>query len=120
MGSRRGRVAVQRCRLPAQKTKPPAPGQVLRGSWRFKSSTALLSRTLRLVLRLNNSRRDEENQFLVRSAHLRVLEQVAEVRDVAEQRHLVDVDGVLGLDDAADHDRAAIGHEDLRGGLLRD
>jgi len=72
-------------RLNVAKTKPPAPGQVLRGSWRFKSSTALLVLTLlRLtLLRLNDSRRNEENQFLIRSAHLRVLEQVAEVRDVA-------------------------------------
>jgi hypothetical protein len=59
-------------------------------------------------------------QLLVRGLHLRVLEQVAQVRDVAEQRHLRDVDRVLRLDDAADHHRAAIGHQYLRGGLLRD
>jgi hypothetical protein len=39
------------------------------------------------MLRLNDSRRNEEDQFLIRSAHLRVLEQVAEVRDVAERHH---------------------------------
>lgn len=37
---------------------------------------------------LNNARSDEENQFLVCGVHGAVLEQVAEERNVAEQRHL--------------------------------
>ncbi len=48
-----------------------------------------------------------------------MLEQVAQVRKVAQQRPLRDVDRVLRLNDAADHHRAAVGHQDLRGGLLR-
>src|ERR1700689_1569769 len=71
-------------------------------------------------LRLNDSRRDEENQLLVGGCDLRVFEQVAQVGQVAEQRHLRDVDRVLRLNDATDHHRPAIGHQHLRGGLLRD
>ena len=43
-------------------------------------------------LRLNNARRDEEDELLVRGAHAAPFEQVAERGDVAEQRHLRDVD----------------------------
>jgi len=45
-----------------------------------------------LVLCLNDARRDEENQLLVGGADRGVFEQVAQVRDVAQQRHLRDVD----------------------------
>ena len=47
-----------------------------------------------------------------------MLEQIAQERNAAEQRHLCDSYAVLGLDDAANHNRAAIGDQDLRGGLL--
>ena len=42
-----------------------------------------------------------------------MIEQVSEVGNVAQQRHLRDVDRVLGLDDATDHHRAAVGHQYL-------
>ena len=48
-----------------------------------------------------------------------MLEQVAKVRDVPEHRHLRNAQRVLGLDHAANHHRAAIGHQNLRGRLLR-
>jgi hypothetical protein len=41
-----------------------------------------------LVLCLNDARRDEEDQLLVGSADRAPLEQVAEHRDVTQQRHL--------------------------------
>src|ERR1700719_3008369 len=72
------------------------------------------------LLRLNDSRSDEENQLLVLGVDFSVLEQVAEERQITEQRHLRDVDRVLGLNDAADHYRAAIRHQHLRRSLLRD
>ncbi len=52
--------------------------------------------------------------------HRTMLEQVAKVRDIPEQRHLRDAQRVLGLDHAANHHRAAVGHQHLRGRLLRD
>src|SRR5882762_3003986 len=67
-----------------------------------KSSTALLG--------LNDSRRDEEDQLLVRGMNLGVTEQITQDRNIPQQRHLRDVDGVLRLDDAANHHRASIGH----------
>src|SRR5579862_4772163 len=96
-------------------TKPPA------GSF---SRPAALAQDLRLAtqdsLCLNDSRRNEEDQFLVLCVDDVVLEQVAQHRDAAQQRNLRDVDRVLRLDDAADHHRAAVGHQYLRGRLLRD
>src|SRR5580704_4127270 len=71
-----------------KKAKPPAlTGSS--GAGGFKSSTALLVLTL---LCLNDSRRNEEDQFLVGRIHLHVLEQVAQHRKVAQHRHLRDVD----------------------------
>src|ERR1700680_1354839 len=66
-----------------------------------KSSTALLG--------LNDSRRDEEDQLLVRGINLCVTEQIAQDRNISQQGHLRDIDGVLRLDDAANHHRTAIG-----------
>src|ERR1700756_3624123 len=71
-------------------------------------------------LRLNDSWSDEENQLLVLGVDFGVLEQVAEERQIAEQRNLRNIDRVLGLNDAADHHRAAIRHQHLRRCLLRD
>src|SRR5690242_4867490 len=71
-------------------------------------------------LSLHDLGSDEEDQLLSRGGNRAALEEVAEHRDVAEQRHLENVDRVLCLDDAADHDRAAIGDQNLRGRLLRD
>src|SRR5262249_27967753 len=65
-----------------------------------------------------DSRRDEEDQLLIRRLNRPVFEQVAEVRDISEQWHLRNVERVGGLDDAADHDRAAICDQDLSGRLL--
>ena len=56
----------------------------LYGRWR-------LSLLLTGGLGLDDPRSDEENQLLVRSADLRMFKQVAQVRDVAEQRHLADL-----------------------------
>ena len=44
------------------------------------------------MLCLNNARRDEEDEFLVRGAHAAPFKQVAEGRDIAQQRHLRYVD----------------------------
>src|SRR5207302_3016987 len=69
---------------------------------------------------LNDAWRDEEDQLLVRGADAAPLKQVAQGRDVAQQRHLRNVHAVLSLDNPANHHRATVGHEDLGGGLLRD
>jgi len=71
-------------------------------------------------LRLNNARRDEEDELLIRGAHAAPFEQVAEGRDVAQQRHLRDVDRVLSLDHTTDDNRTAIGDQNLRSRLLGD
>jgi len=75
---------------------------------------------LRFELCLDDARRDEEDQLLVRAADGLVLEQVAEPRNAPEQGNLCHVDRVAGLDHAADNDRAAVGDQNLRGRLLRD
>src|SRR5271154_2291345 len=49
-----------------------------------------------------------------------MLEQVAKVRNVSQERHLGYAQGVLRLNDATNHHRATIGDKHLRGGLLRD
>jgi hypothetical protein len=70
-----------------------------------------------VVLKLTNDlRRDEHQQFglAVAARILRVLEQPADHRDVAEQRHLVDVWCAPPAEDAADHDRAAVLDQHLR------
>src|SRR5882762_11207839 len=91
--------------------KTPAPKPVGPGSRRY---LALQNRPLGL----NDPRSDEENQFLVRGGNRAALEQVTQQRHIAEQRHLAHIDGVVGLDDATNHHRSAIGHQHLRGGLL--
>src|ERR1700756_4351642 len=85
---------------------------------RFQAGGSLLS--TRYSLRLNDSRSDEENQLLILGVDFGVLEQVAEERQTAEQRNLRDIDRVLGLNDAADHHCASIGHQHLGRSLLRD
>src|SRR5450432_1518317 len=105
----------RRARAPApHKTKPPALS--VSGSRRLSYFYLVLY----LPLCLNDARRDEEDQFLVGGADRGVLEQVAQVRDVAQQRHLGDVDRVLSLDHTTDDHRATVGHEDLGGCLLGD
>ena len=49
-----------------------------------------------------------------------MLEQVAEIRNIAEHWHLVDGERVVGLDHASNAHRSAVGHQDLRRGLLRE
>src|SRR5438105_4018425 len=71
------------------------------------------------ALRLNDARSDKEYQLLRIGRDGAMAEQVAEDRNVAEQRNLRNVDRVLRLDNAADNHGAAIGHQNLRGGLLR-
>src|ERR1039458_10308920 len=83
-------------------TKPPA----LTGS----SGRRLQIFNLALLC-LNDSRRDEEDQLLVRRIHLRMLEQVSQERDISQQRHLADIDRVLRLDHATDHHGTGIGHQ---------
>ena len=41
---------------------------------------------------LNNARRNEEDELLIRGAHAAPFEQIAEGWNVAQQRHLRDVD----------------------------
>src|ERR1017187_7979810 len=72
------------------------------------------------ALCLDYAWRDEEDQLLVRAAHRLMLEQVAQPRNASEQWHLRNADRVAGLDYAADDNRAAVSHQNLRGGLLRD
>src|SRR5262249_51446085 len=76
----------------------------------------LLTRLPRL--RLYDSRRDEEDQLLVRAVHRLVFEQVAQPRNASEQGHLLVVDGIAGLDHAADDHGSAIGDQHLRCRLL--
>jgi len=75
--------------LPA-KTKPPA---LISGSRRLFYFYPVVSLPL---LCLDDSRRDEEDQLLIGGADRRVFEQVAQHRDISQQRHLRDVDRVLG------------------------
>src|SRR5713101_6511563 len=93
------------------KTEPPA---FLTGS-SGKAGACFPSTSM---LCLNNPRRYEEDQLLVRGADRATLEQVAESRDIAQQRHLADVDRVLALVDPTDHDRATVGDQHLGSRLL--
>src|ERR1700738_2356015 len=88
------------------------------GSSRKPAVGDLLRAAMSDALRLNDSRRDEEDEFLIGRIHLHVPEQVPQDRDVPQQRHLRDVDRVLRLDDATNHYRPAVGHQYLRSGLL--
>lgn len=70
-------------------------------------------------LRLDDARADKEDQLLRLGTDLTMFEQVAEDRNISEQRRLICADRVLRLDDTTDYDCSAIGHQDLRSGLLR-
>src|SRR5438552_5949128 len=92
-------------------TKPPA----------LKSgSRRLFYFYLVLCLGLNDARSDEEDQLLIVCAYGCALEQVAQHRNVTQQRYLGNRHRVLSLNNAADHHRATVGHEDLGGCLLGD
>src|ERR1039457_4309912 len=95
----------------------------------LKSETAGLSAVfprrrrdclLQLWLGLNNARSDEENQLLRCSLYRPMLEQVAKVRTVTEQRSLGDAKRVVGLDHAADDNRSTVSYQYLRRRLLCD
>ncbi len=94
------------------KTKPPVPDRY------FRKPTAVF--TANLSLGLDDPRSYEENQLLVRGADGGVLEQLAKPWNAAQQGNLVHVDRVVGLNNAADDHRAAIGDQHLGGRLLRD
>src|SRR5947209_3838490 len=72
-----------------------------------------------LALSLDDLGRDKEDQLRGGGIHVGMLEQVPQQRNAAQQRDLSDRDVVLRLNDAADHHCAAIGHQYLRGDLLR-
>src|SRR3990172_3986167 len=80
---------------------------------------AVLPQSRFRALALQDARRDEEEQLLRRGLPPRALEQVADDRDAAEQRHLGDVGGVVGDHHPADHHRAPVVDQDLGGGGLR-
>src|SRR3990172_7460847 len=84
-----------------------------------RRALALLPQVVYRVLALQDARGDEEEQLLRRSLPPRALEQVADDRDAAEQRHLGDVGGVVGDHHPADHHRAPVVDQDLGGGGLR-
>src|SRR5665213_3796552 len=72
--------------------------------------------TLRSLAR-QNSRSHEEHQLLGRDAYRSVLEEIADQRHVAKQRHLVDGSVLVGDDHATDDHSAAIRDDHL--GLRR-
>jgi len=74
--------------IPAEWHNGSAPPKQNRRS--FAGPTAVF--TANLSLRLNDPRSYEENQLLVRGADGGVFEQVAQPRNVAEQRNLRHVD----------------------------
>src|SRR5208283_448378 len=117
--SRRDLCWIQEEEMWAASAKSKATG-LSAGSPRKPAAVALLTSRLGPNLCLDDARSDEENQFLVCGLHRAMLEQVAQVRDIPEQRYLRDVERVVGLDHAANHHRTAIGHQHLRGGLLGD
>ena len=55
--------------------------------------------------------RQEEQQFLRRHVDRSSLEEVADQRQVADKRYLLNVDGLLGNDDSADDHGAAVRDE---------
>src|SRR5580765_4286670 len=67
----------------------------------------------------DDSRRQEEQKFLRRNRHVGPLEEVSDDRPAADDRGLGDVHTLLGDDDAANHERAAIGNGYLRLRRLR-
>ena len=81
-----------RARAPAphrlgRKTKPPDLSVSGAGGCLYFYLVLCLPR-----LGLDDARRDEEDQLLVGGADALPLEQVAQVRDAAQQRYLLDVD----------------------------
>src|ERR1700724_1128538 len=94
------------------KTKPPVPDRS------FRKPTAVCAANL--WLGLNDPRSYEENQLLVRCADGGVFEELAQPWNAAQQRNLGHVDRVVGLNDAANDHRTAVGDQHLRGRLLRD
>src|SRR5205823_1672890 len=85
---------------------------------RFQDAAAVVRLTWRLAL--YDARRDEEDQLLVGGADRAALEKIANCRDVAEQRHLSNVDRVLSLDHTTDHDGATVSDQHLGCSLLCD
>ena len=71
----------------ARKTKPPDLSVSGAGGCLYFYLVLCLPR-----LGLNDARRDEEDQLLVGGADRLPFEQVAQVRDAAQQRYLLDVD----------------------------
>ena len=108
---RLGRLGCDEARL---KDEPP---KALTGS---SGTSAAVLLQLENPLCLNNARSDKEDQLLVRGSDRAPFEQVAQRGNVAEQWNLLDADAVLRLDNTADHNRSAIGHQHLRGSLLSD
>src|SRR5438445_5338563 len=62
----------------------------------------------------NDSRCQEEQEFLRRDADVCPLEEVADQRQAANQRHLCHVDTLLCHDYAADDDRPAVSNQYFR------
>ena len=60
--------------------------------FRSRRLSLLLPRAISGCLCLNNARRDEEDQLLVGGANARPLEQIAQIRDISQQRYLRNVD----------------------------
>ena len=89
------------------KTKPPAPLRATGGCL-----------TANRFLCLNDPWSDEEDQLLIAGADLRVFKEVAQPWNTAQQRHLADIDRVVGLDHTTDDYRATVGDEHLSGRLL--
>ena len=81
---------------------------------------SLYSRVLRsrieaqIELVLDDVRREQDEQVHLLLGLRRVLEKVAEDRDVAEERDLGDVVDLALLDEAADDDALLVVHDDLR------
>src|SRR3970040_388908 len=80
---------------------------------------SLCSPWLLSPLGLDDARRDEEQQLVVRVLRTLPPEQVSEQRDVAEHRGLVLVDEFLALVDAADDGGLTVLHEHDRLRRLR-
>jgi hypothetical protein len=60
--------------------------------FRSRRLSLLLPRAMSACLCLNDARRDEEDQLLVGGADILPLEQIAQIRDISQQRHLRNVD----------------------------
>src|SRR3984957_13002717 len=110
MGNQNGVGAGGRKQKTESTGSSPARFQLNRAFWHDPldgPSTAFLK------LSRQDARGQEEQQFLGRRADGGVLEQVANDRQAAEQRHLLHVGTLLGDDDAADNHGAAVRYEHL-------